>query len=133
MYGYGLTINRREGTVCEEINTEPAARSTPVRSQYVEDDHIQTIAPNENGHSPVSPDFTTGLTSQDLRAPVSAVHQMSTPEERASDAAVLPWSQWPGNARGTESFGFLGRIETTQDVVSSGLIQESQARSLFTL
>lgn len=116
--------------MCEATNPGPAPGLIPSRSQHVEGDQdIQGTAQNENTNSPVSPDFTTGLTSQDLRAPVSAVHQMSTPEERASDAAGLI----PGNVSGTESFGFLGRMETAQDVVSNGLIQEPQARSLFTL
>lgn len=96
---------------------------------------LSSVSNDKNGKSQVSSDFPMGLTSQDLRAPVSAVHQMSTPEERKANAtgpaSMSQSTESPQQP--SETFGFLGRMEAGPDIVTKGLIQQSQARNLFNL
>ncbi|PYH93333.1 hypothetical protein BO71DRAFT_431082 [Aspergillus ellipticus CBS 707.79] len=125
-----------------ELNVQdraPAAVAISATSQVPGTEQHRRSTPTENGGGvpqvSLSPDFTKGLTSHDLRAPVSAVHHMSTPEERTASTAGPSIASQPIDSpqKPTEMCGFLGRVDVGIDVVSNGLIEESQARKLFSL
>lgn len=106
-------------------------------SQVTNTEQHQRISPTENEEDipQVCADFTKGLTSHDLRAPVSAVHHMSAPKGRMESAVepLITCQPIDGSQKSTEMFGFLGRMDAKTDVVSNGLIPGSQARKLFNL
>ncbi|OAA54345.1 Zn(2)-C6 fungal-type DNA-binding domain protein [Niveomyces insectorum RCEF 264] len=87
-----------------------------------------------------SSEFFLGLTSQDLRAPVSAVHQMSTPEEHmatttnspAASTTRVTENQHNQSHKGGIDF-LLGGSTNGPDIVTRGLVPEAQARNVFNL
>ncbi|PLB52474.1 hypothetical protein P170DRAFT_489150 [Aspergillus steynii IBT 23096] len=115
----------------------PVAEAMSTTSQVPDTEQRRRSPPVENeGGAPQAPaDFTKGLTSHDLRAPVSAVHHMSTPEERTANG-IEPMASSRSietPRQPVEMSGFLGRMDVGPDVMSKGLIQQGQARKLFNL
>ncbi|CAG9992958.1 unnamed protein product [Clonostachys byssicola] len=74
------------------------------------------------------------LTSQDLRAPVSAMHNMSQSEESRhnSSRASTDTAYCANQPRAKPSGSLFGRNVQQKDMVSKGIIDDQQARQLFT-
>lgn len=75
----------------------------------------------------------SGLTSEDLRAPVSAMHNMSHYEDSTHRLSKTPTDAgYSADQRSVLSPGLLfGRETRQEDMVSKGILDQRQARQLF--
>lgn len=73
------------------------------------------------------------LTSKDLRAPVSAMHNMSHYEESTQDMSKTPSdTYYNANGQPAPRLGlFFGGDAYETDLISRGLVEQRQARHLF--